>query len=88
MGKTPTATLQPHSQDSLLNRQRRVQPAVGVTAVGLIEPQQECAALGAGLRLRREVWWWAGSIAGPAPNAPRPAPCLLDSLQHDRGGGY
>ena len=49
-----------------------------MTAVGLIEPQQECAALRAGLRLRREVWLWAGSMAGPAPNAPlpRPAPPL------------
>jgi len=59
-----------------LNRQRRVQPAVAVTAVGLVEPQQERAALGAGLRLRREVSGGWGRHQAPPRTRHRPIPPL------------
>lgn len=71
----------PHSQDGLLNRERRAQPAVDVAAVGLVQPEDQRAALGAGLRLRREVGGGRGlgrPSWGPAPAAP-PLACLTVS---------
>lgn len=85
-GTTPTPTVLPHSQDCLLNRQRCVKPAVDVAAMGLVQPQDQCAALGAGLCLRREGEEGSGRGCGrDQPRTPppcRPTPCLLDSLQH------
>lgn len=71
----------PHSQDSLLNWQRCVQPTVYVAAVGLVQPEHQCAALGGALRLQREVGGgqgqgrWAGPRVDPTP----PLACLTVS---------
>lgn len=54
-GRTPASLCAPHSQDGFLNRQRRVQPAVDVAAVGLVQPEHQRTALEAGLCLRREA---------------------------------
>lgn len=80
----------PHSQDSLLNWQRRVQPAVHMAAMGLIQPEDQRTALGTSLRLRKEVGdgWWAGTRTHPVWNPPLVAPCLLDCLQHNRRRGH
>ena len=84
---TPAPIPHRHSQDGLLNRQRQVQPAVHVAAVGLIQPQDQRAALGAALRLQRNTSGGRGrgrAQFGTPPPA-RPTPCLLDGLQYDRG---
>lgn len=66
----------PHSQDGLLNRQRCVQPAVHVAAMGLVQPEDQRATLGTSLSLRREVgggrWAAGGARAHPAQVRPRP----------------
>lgn len=66
-----------------------MQPAVDVAAVGLVQPEDQRAALGAGLRLRRKVGGGRG-LGGPSWGSTpyRPAPCLLDRLQHDSGRGH
>ena len=65
--------LPPHSQDGFLNWQRRVQPAIHVAAVGLVQPEHQRAALGIGFRLEWEGdggWGQGRSSPGTAP--PRP----------------
>lgn len=75
---TPTPIPHCHSQDGLLNRQRQVQPAVHVAAVGFIQPQDQRAALGAALRLQRdragERGPRAGPVQDPAPSTSHPLP--------------
>ena len=83
--------LPPHSQDGFLNWQRRVQPAIHVAAVGLVQPEHQRAALGIGFSLE----WEGDGGVGPrskqprhCPTLPHPSPYLLDGLQHHGGGGH
>lgn len=83
--------LPPHSQDGFLNWQRRVQPAIHVATMGLVQPEHQPAVLGIGFSLdwKGDGGWGQGwKQPGARPTLLSPSHCLLDGLQHNGGGGH